>query len=128
MKNYIVIVGNKFKEFALQNEFVMTKSDFIEQLGSDKVEHLDSYNILIGQGISPEDLRIIKTKVEGTKFHALTDLMLSEESENKHQKTVHKHNKDNIMITPPCRVGQFSYLSSLHLRDDCAELSDHMTG
>ena len=118
MKDYIVIVGNKFKKFALQNESVMTKSDFFEQRESDKIEHLNSYNILIGKGVSPEDLRIIKTKVEGTKLHELTDLVLSEESENEHQKTVHKHKKDNIMITPPCRVGQFSYLSSLHLRDD----------
>ncbi len=48
MKGYIVIVGNKFKEFDLQNESVMTKSGFFDQLENDKIEHLDSYNILIG--------------------------------------------------------------------------------
>ena len=128
MKGNIVIVGNRFKTFALQNESVMTKSDFFEQLESNNIEHLNGYGILIGQGVSPEDIRRIKTKVDGTKIHGFTDLVLSKESENEHQKMVHKHKKDNIMITPPYRVGQFSYFSSLHLRDDCAELSDHMTG
>lgn len=128
MVNYVLVVGNKFEEFAKNNDFVMTKSEFIQQFLNGNVQALDSYSILIGQGISPDDINLIQEKIEGTKYNVLTDLVLSSEKENDLQKTVHKHKKENIMISPPSRIGRFSYLSSLNLRDSCAELSDHMTG
>lgn len=129
MGNYLLIVGDKFKEFADNNDSVMTKTNYLDQITNENVQSLSRYDILIGQGVAPEEIQQIKKSiVEGRKIQVLTNLGLSEVEENEHQRTVHKHNKENIMISPPSRVGQYSYLSSLHLRDGCSELSDHMTG
>ena len=115
------IVGDKFNCFSKQKG-VYTFSDFIKLLSGNNVTF---DKVIIGQGLRNQDRLIINAihkserirKVEGgeTIVASLSD--------------THKHNENNILISlPEENEKEKSYKSQLIVNDDCAEMSDHVTG
>lgn len=115
------LIGENFGSFISNNcEQAVGINEFLTHI--DKFLSIDCI-YKIGQGLSDieiEKLRIIKNKYPNLQIHLLND------RENKY--FVHKVYDKNVMITKPIRLREDIFKSNLLLDDDCAEMSDHVTG
>ncbi len=91
----------------------------------DKTHHIE---FKIGQGLSKWQLSslllIAKNHEYGTKifpYNYMTNPQIC-------NKTVHKLKLKNTMISLPKKIDEDNYKSALFIDDECAEMSDHMTG
>lgn len=120
----LLLVGDKFANFASLNDGVTTIST-LRTLRHRQNEKGESARILIGQGV---DLNSLKDVVCQPGYFEEPFESPNAHHDQLHQRTVHKNHGHNVLIAPPRRIGETEFRSSLHLHDDCAELSDHVTG
>lgn len=120
--NRMVIVGDRFEQFA-GNQQVLTISAAETLLAQNQVDH--NVRLLLGQGVSSSRLESLISLAEGEKKRSLLAFNRPEKAGRGH---AHKHDPSNSMVSMPRRVGPSSFLLDVWLDDECAELSDHMTG
>jgi hypothetical protein len=125
----LILVGDIFSNFSDRKELVITIEDFRNMITKPLT---DNYRIIIGQGISQDDIEQLNDEVnksnnKKTIFFAQNEL-LAFQHDKKHQKSVHKHKASNVLVSPPAIVGNNFFHSSIHIQSQCAELSDHTTG
>lgn len=124
----VYVVGDRFKNFS-SNQGVISISE-MEQM-TDMVHIGPALNrvYLIGQGIGTKRLRSLQSKIKNSKLEKYFKIKnASDIAHEENQKSVHKQKVENVMITVPVPYDTDTYQSNLILDDDCAEISDHMTG
>ncbi len=119
----LCVVGDKFAKFAGEGNGVtfgqFENVDLRRQLGINR--------IVVGQGISAEQIKAIKTHVE--TCGAADKLIVQESVSRKVDRVlVHKRVEKNVMVTHPERVSENDFTADMVVDDDCAEMSDHTTG
>jgi hypothetical protein len=118
------IVGDRFKRFA-QNDQVVSASS-AEQLLQAHDPLLDhNVRLMLGQGVSLPRIQRLLDLAEHQNRSYLMDFGCPDKAGRQH---AHKHQAYNSMISMPRRIGPSTFTLDVLLDDDCAELSDHMTG
>ncbi len=125
----LLVVGDVFSTFAAKNAGVNTVS---ELKGMITKPPIGRYRVLLGQGVCQSDVEEIVTTLDKSEYknHFLVDSpdSLDFQKSINHQNNVHKHKTENVMISPATSMGANCFFMSLHIQNDCAELSDHTTG
>jgi hypothetical protein len=126
MDQVIVVVGDRFEGFIENNTGVMGIGDLERRLSAGSVP--DGTRIVVGQGLSTSQLRELRRSIAAT--HPRVRLDVDERwLEPASQRLTHKRQAKNVMLsTPECVESGRVYESLLVLDDDCAEMSDHVTG
>lgn len=118
------IVGDKFKNYAIYDD-VYTFSQFVDVIYL-KSKDFSSHNIVMGQGLSIEEKKMLIIIAAQFGVNDLTNM----EEMIVDKEITHKHKIENVMVTSPIKEANdnSTYMSDLILNDDCSEMSDHMTG
>ncbi|MFZ2315069.1 MAG: AfsA-related hotdog domain-containing protein [Gammaproteobacteria bacterium] len=119
----LYIVGDKFESFA-HHKCVFTFSKFIKFICNDKSKFNCDF-VMLGQGLNEEEKNILKSLAVNAGVTCIQESFSPLASSN----ISHKCKIENIMISDPsCAESNDLYKSHLYLNDDCAEMSDHVTG
>ena len=131
--NYMIkifIVGDKLNTFSKNNN-IFTYEQFKALFTCEtKLESSNnSYMVFICQGLSDARMlsiyKLLKTSKGSERFQlANSDLMQKRAS----KKQTHKHKSQNVMISGVHQITDSQYLCHLMLDENCAEMSDHLTG
>ena len=126
----LIVVGEKFTDFAERNENVLTVNEFERFVWSGEIQNVKK--IIIGQGVELDDISrticIIRQHYPD-KINKIVNLQeLYYQNNRDHQKLVHKRKKENILITSPERIDSNNYSAKLILQDSSELLCDHQTG
>ena len=118
------VIGDKFHAYA-NSVNVFTFTQFI-RCGMKKLAAEGQVEWVIGQGLSTNEIELINlicARVNITMAHNRSPVLAS-------SALTHKVKEKNIMITEPGHVAgeEYLYCSQLVLNDDCAEMSDHVSG
>lgn len=125
----ICVVSDKLGAFA-DNDKVVVASKFFDLLTMEEKKPSNcNYNVHIGQGISDAALdnifSTVKEKGLNSRFNFLG---ITQDTKRASLQATHKHQTKNIMISQPVRLSENSFESHLMLDENCAEMSDHVTG
>lgn len=114
------IVGDKFDNLKYMKN-ILTFSDFIHQTVSKEL----GYGVWeVGLGLNEYELNILKVINS-----SVNNLEIIFPDYNRASKAyTHKVKHENVMITNPEKINDQLFSASLVPNDDCAEMSDHMTG
>lgn len=118
----IFIVGDKFELFA-QNAHVLAISELEAILDSDLIR--PNLRFQLGQGVSEERIARLLEKTASLKKPWLTDFVKPLKAG---RELAHKHQQANSMISVPRRLSHDSFEVDVLLDEQCAEMSDHVTG
>jgi hypothetical protein len=126
----IILVGNTLTTFA-NNKNIFTYDQFNSLL---EVEHKlnisqNSYLISLGQGLSDTQIQALPSHIASldlSERFTLSDELLHLKRATR--QATHKRNADNIMISSPVKHAETAFKSYLMLNEQCAEMSDHLTG
>lgn len=118
MEKLLYLVGKKFSEF-LSNKEVNSVEGFIKKrMGASEASKEVIYKL--GQGCSEHEIdQLISESVDGNFAKAFV---------KEAKEFVHKKDAKNVMITKPSLIEKDYYKAFLMLDDECAEMSDHVTG
>lgn len=119
----IYVIGDGFKNFSNQCD-VYTFSELINAIYDNNGKAVSDI-IILGQGLNTDEKKIlsITAKSSGSCLLNENELVLADSD------LIHKHRPENSMVTEPNKqIGEQVYLSWLFINDDCAEMSDHVTG
>jgi hypothetical protein len=121
------VVGDKFVSFARENPGVMTISA-VERLLEDGLPQT-RLGLIVGQGVSLERLRRLEKLVAECPARERVQIREASVQDRAPGKYTHKHlDRNTIISTPVKRDSADIYDARLLLDDDCAEMSDHVTG
>ena len=124
----IYVVGDKFQAFS-KNPNVMSISALEKRITElNSTDLFDCiYKIYIGQGIDFNRVALLRKSISAQNLEKIYQVKMADHFKAS-QLTTHKYKLENIMISDPeqCEAGKFS--SILMLDDNCAEMSDHVTG
>jgi len=125
----LYVVGDKFKNFS-ENPKVISISalELLVNSFEQNTKTDEEYLIYVGQGINADRLENINAKISKMKIENIIQLKTPGHYEKANSALTHKHKIENIMISDPVRQDADHYLSILMLDDNCAEMSDHVTG
>lgn len=114
MSNTIYVVGDSFSEFCEYSN-VYTYSDVVTQ----DPDRLRKITLAVCQGINESEIGHLKDLGFNIKENVTqkVDKLLA-----------HKTKEKNVLITTPSQIDKSNYQSLLMVNDDCAEMSDHVTG
>lgn len=125
----LIIVGDRFTQFAFDKEHVLTVSEFAEAAWNGEI--LSAQNIVIGQGAEFDRvsgaLEVLK-RYHGVVPNVLNFDILFDQQDPVHRRSVHKHRAKNMLISRPAQVTPVLYEAWLSLQDSGEMLNDHMTG
>lgn len=126
----LIVVGEKFTDFARRHENVLTVNEFERFVWSGELAGVDK--IVIGQGVQLDDISrticIIRQHYPD-KIRQIVNLQdLYYQNNRDHQRLVHKRKKANILITSPEKRDEDNYCARLILQDASELLCDHQTG
>ncbi|HCI6203085.1 TPA: hypothetical protein NPO43_002773 [Klebsiella quasipneumoniae subsp. quasipneumoniae] len=126
----LIVVGEKFTDFARRHENVLTVNEFERFVWSGELAGVDK--IVIGQGVQLDDISrticIIRQHYPDTMRQIVNLQDLYYQNNRDHQRLVHKRKKANILITSPEKRDEDSYCARLILQDASELLCDHQTG
>ncbi len=111
--NYIV--GDKFESIS-ENDGMYTYSQVVRM--TENGQAIPGL-FMAGQGIHDEQMAYLSAR--GISF-------LNNDMCPAQNRYIHKHNKENIIVSDPVRLSKTEFTSSLCVHDGCAEMSDHVTG
>jgi len=118
MEKLLHLVGKKFSQF-LSNKEVSSVEEFIKKR-MDTNEASKDVIYKLGQGCSAYEInRLMPESIDAN----LAKTFVKETKE-----FVHKKDEKNVMITKPCLIEKDYYKAFLMLDNECAEMSDHITG
>ncbi|MBJ6760425.1 hypothetical protein JGU66_06595 [Myxococcaceae bacterium JPH2] len=121
------VVGDKFVAFAGENPGVMTVSHLERLLEKNAIER--PLALIVGQGVSLERLAVLEERLQRSAAHDRVSIQEARIRDRCSGKYTHKHFDRNTIITTPQKDDAANlYRSYLVLDDDCAEMSDHVTG
>ncbi len=123
MKKRMVIVGDKFEEFA-SNEMVVTISEAEEVFSNDRSEYFDVL-FELGQGVSAERANRLITFAELT---GRREQLLFQPVVKCGQRLVHKCHPENSLISLPKKISDRIYQADMLIDDECELLTDHVSG
>ncbi|MBV9576041.1 MAG: hypothetical protein JO149_05415 [Gammaproteobacteria bacterium] len=128
MNNKLYVVGDKLKDFS-SNKKIITISD-LEKLIKDsrKKSYLKKYDIHIGQGISARRLNNLSVYLTNSGLNEVFRINMLSSYRKSTCNLTHKSKAKNIMISEPIQSNERTYESLLMIEEDCAEMSDHVTG
>lgn len=114
MTEKIYVVGDRFSELAEFPE-VFTFTDFFQK----KELLMTCKDIHVCQGVDHNELKALN----GLGLNVIERI-----SKRVDKKLAHKRKDDNVLITKPEKIDEKTYESALVINDECAEMSDHVTG
>lgn len=125
----VYIIGDKFKDFANLTSLI-TISEFKDLLSLPSTMIPKNTSYLIAQGVSISDLNQVLDLMELRGLKKLLPIVNAEQiiKSKESSNLVHKHKPENIMITKPNMIGGDTFTSFLCIDENCAEMSDHVTG
>jgi hypothetical protein len=129
MNPTLVVVGDKFVDFTVGKPNVLTMSDFESMVWSQKMP--TSPRIILGQGVCRKRLVAIKEVLRNQYRKEpvfINEGKLLDQFNPEQQHSVHKHRKENILITRPELTAPHRFRSLLILHDEEELLNDHTTG
>ncbi|WP_224367539.1 AfsA-related hotdog domain-containing protein [Hyalangium versicolor] len=126
MPRTIHVVGDRFTHFAQANANVITITQLEEKLVRGELS--EEMTILVGQGIQHERLQRMQAICSHPEYASRISLLPPPESQRAEPRFTHKRLPCNVMITLPQQVGESLYRAWLMVDDECAEMSDHLTG
>ena len=123
MTKRIVVVGDKFEEFA-SNDMVMTIST-AEQIFAFEESGYRDVLFELGQGISAERANRLIALAE--QVNRRNQLLFSQivKCGRRH---VHKRNPENSLLSLPKKISERIYSADVHIDDQCELLTDHVSG
>jgi hypothetical protein len=128
--NKICIVGNRLEDFS-NNKSVFTVNEFLSlvSLESKITDGQNNYQVHVGQGLSDECLNklFLCVKERGVSQRFLFN-GITEKTKRASCELTHKHDSKNIMISDPEKITDTKFTCYLMLDENCAEMSDHLTG
>lgn len=120
---YIFVVGDQFQRITNVDD-VMVYSDFMAVLSHDYFRLKPELNVVIGQGVSPDQRSALLSAVADAGPHCR--VCNAQMGMPAGRSLTHKHKPENILITVPEQIAHDEFVSELCL-DTPAELSDHCT-
>ncbi len=121
-----IVVSDKFSGLSkLDNKHVICYSDFVGKLINDQID--EPILAYIGQGINTVKVDNLKKIISSKNLDEQVQL-ISNPNPKAQKQSVHKEDEKNVAITEPRAIGENTYEAELLLDDDCAEMSDHVTG
>lgn len=114
------IIGDKFYEFA-KSSHVISLSEFFIKMKNDNFSN-DNQVFYFGQGLSDYEKDVVTT------YCQKNNIAIFNSNQSAESALTHKLKQENIMITEPSIIGNNNYQCYLVINDDCAEMSDHVTG
>ena len=125
----MVIVGDRFQKFASDKNDVLTVSDLEQEIWKDSP--LRTKEIVIGQGVEHDRflgmINLMARKKKGVvtvkNMHQIMD-----QCNPIHQASVHKHKRENILITKPVAQEDGTFFANISICDSGELLNDHSTG
>lgn len=125
LEQKICVVGDKFENFA-GNENIITISNLEDILSKDNLAN-NKYELAVGQGVNQEKLLKLIDMIEGKKLN--NNIAINRNKRKSSTFLTHKRKSENIMISDPTHdMKTHIYEAYLMVDDDCAEMSDHMSG
>ena len=131
MERLICVVGNKLTQFCINNDHVKTVDNFKRYLCSAALKQQDAGKLtaIIGQGVSDVQIDRVDRLIEKNKLASRISIRIPAERKNKAASIfTHKRKSKNSMISSPTAINENVFESYLTLNDQCAEMSDHVTG
>lgn len=121
------VVGDKLVTFANENPGVMTVSTLEKLLEKNEVGR--PHALIVGQGVSLERLGLLEERIQRSAARSLVTIQEAHIRDRCPGRYTHKHFNHNTIITLPFKDEAAGlYRCHLVLDDDCAEMSDHITG
>ena len=123
----IHVVGDKFALFARENPGVTTVSELERSLERNSVA--GRLGLIVGQGVSMDRLKLLEERIGRSAAASRVTIREARIRNRAPGKYTHKHYERNTIISTPVKdEGEDTYRCHLLLDDDCAEMSDHVTG
>lgn len=122
--NVVYIVGDTFNTFS-KLENVFTVSEVLHTINNVESLFLRQAICVLGQGVSKKEREQLEQYSRNNKIGFIVNANQLPAS----NQLTHKHKTENIMVTEPMTViSNKLYRAYLSTDDDCAEMSDHITG
>ncbi len=125
----LIVVGEKFTDFARRHENVLTVNEFERFVWSGELAGVDK--IVIGQGVQLDDISrticIIRQHYPDTMRQIVNLQDLYYQNNRDHQRLVHKRKK-RISSSPRRKNAMRIAIARLILQDASELLCDHQTG
>nr|NIN00038.1 hypothetical protein [candidate division Zixibacteria bacterium] len=119
----IIVVGNRFSAFA-EAIGAITLGEFL----SKTAHELRNYDtVIVGQGVGWHAIHALYANI-GLLLESGQLTLIENASALVSPGTVHKQRMENVMVTHPKAVSEHRFVSHLVVDENCAELSDHITG
>jgi hypothetical protein len=126
----IIVVGDGFSNLAKQNNTIIF-SKFENLLEDIKDVPYQPYKFIfhIGQGLNDAQISYIQKKIRGenaliNRVMIKTNILLPRSNEF----LTHKRIEKNRLVSEPILISPDEYVAYLMIDDQCAEMSDHVTG
>lgn len=124
----LCVVGDLMKDFS-SHKNVITISELEKLIKSNPSDFdTEKYDIQVGQGICENRLKNLHSHISKSGLSDLFQINIPKLYKKSGRCLTHKNKDKNIMISEPIQVDNNAYESLLMLEDDCAEMSDHVTG
>jgi hypothetical protein len=118
-----IVVGDRVKQQFPQTQMIAISE--VDEIIDGWVERSGTLTLHVGQGITYSHLERL---YEAAKKNGNVKMVPPEISVKATRSLTHKHVPSNIVITPPLSRGDGTYVAQLIFDDDCADVSDHLTG
>lgn len=123
----LFVVGDKFKCFIKNNNIIGISQ--LEKIISGEISaSYDKCDVYVGQGVCEIHIKNIHDHVKRMKLNNKFKIIFPDYYNKSSKGLTHKHRNENIMISEPIQLGESAYRCNLMLNDNCAEMSDHVTG
>lgn len=118
-KSTIKVVGNKFKNIA-NGESIVIYNDFIDKLANNSIQD----DVMFEQGVNEREVIVAEEMADNINLNSYFDKTV-----RCPKNLTHKSKEYNTLISEPVKAASgYEFNSYLLIDDDCAELSDHVTG
>ena len=126
LRRVVFIVGDRFAIFRQGKDNVQLYSEYVDGLaGRGAAGEAPVTFYVPSQGLSDREVAVVlATASPANRAFLETSGALP----GGRSGATHKHKGANVIITEPEARGPDHYTAKLHLDDDCAEMSDHVTG
>jgi hypothetical protein len=123
----LFVVGDKFKCF-ITNSNIIGISQLEKIIKGELSASFDKCHVYVGQGVCEIHIKKIHDYVKRMKLNKKYKIIFPDYYHKSSKFLTHKHRNENIMISEPIQIGGSIYKCNLMLNDNCAEMSDHITG
>lgn len=124
MSNLLYVVGDRFASFSKFTNIVSVS----ELLGMLKSGYLPrNAKVVLGQGLSQLTKSEVQRQVKAVYSNSVVEVV-DEVPEIAGRRLCHKHQEKNVLVSVPARVASNQFELDFRVDEDCAEMSDHLTG